>query len=201
VINVIKKFLQTAFLGTHMEIDQKILNSLFKEAEAFPEEGGSDIYYAGLAVLVGDMVRNLPRLPSELFNSVVSSAVKAGAFPYFDPSYSDKLPKGMAAKAAAGRPSIRILRQPDIIHEWTIGPGKRLFEGFNGKLKELVCKGKDSSYNKYIEKRLRTQEDLRNDIAITVLKTFFSANLVWYPLAVYVTQIIIKTPIEKYCKF
>ena len=184
-----------------MEIDEKLLDSLFKEADAFPE-AGLDLYYAGLAVLVGDMCRNLPRLPSELFNYVASLvATKDYAFPYFDPRYSNMLPGGMAANAAAGQPSIKHLGRLDIIHEWTVEPGQALFNGFNGRLKESICKGKDCSYNKYIEKRLLTQADLQKDVAITVLKTNFSADPVWYPTAVYITQIIVKTPIEKYCEF
>lgn len=227
-----------------MEIDKKILNSLFKEAEAFPEvhltsggivrhfhkygsyeEQGLEIkredeplfiYYAGLTVLARDLYLNLPKLPSEetkLFNSIVSSVAAEdqklypyAAFPYTDqdsPMYNlwQQLPKGMAVAAAAGRPSIKQLGKLDIVHEWTVKPGKRLAQKFGDECKEPICKGKGSPYNKYIEKKLRTQEDLRNDIAITILKTIFSAHPVWWGLAVQITAIIIKTPLRKYCEF
>jgi len=227
-----------------MKIDKKLLNSLFKEAEAFPEvrlisgkivrhfsiygsyeEEGLEIkredeplviYYAGLAVLASDMYRNLPELPgkeTKLFNSIVSSVAAEDeklhpscAFPYTDPNSPLnnmwlKLPTGMTADAATGRPNIKQLGQKDIVHEWTIKPGKRLSDKFGAEFKEVICEGKDSPYGKYVEKKFLTQADLCNDIAIKILKTYFSAHPVWYGLAVYITEIIIKTPLKKYCGF
>lgn len=188
--------------------------SYMKESlEIRPEDMKLSIYYAGFAVLCRDMYEYLPKLPSEdtnLFEEVLSSVIAedqkispCAAFPYTDLDFPFKnllaqLPKGMAASAVQGSPAIKQLGQPRIVHEWTLKPGKRLYDKFSSKFKETIC-GKDGPYEQFT-KGLFGQAQLPTTIATAILTVGFSAATFWYPLAVYITILLLKTGLKTYCE-
>jgi hypothetical protein len=184
-----------------------------KGLEIKPEDMKLSIYYAGLAVLCRDMYEYLPMLPEEdatLFKEILSSVIaedqelySVAAFPYTNPDFPFKdlwsqLPEGMAASAAKGSPTIKQLGHRDIVHEWTLKPGMRLFHKFALKFKKTVC-GKNGPYEQF-KKGLIGKADMPQAIATAVISAGFSPATFWCPLAVYISILLIKTGLEMYCE-
>ena len=166
------------------------------------------LHYAGLAVLARDIHRYLaahPRHDAVLFEQVValvhsdeSTRYGAGAFPHYEglPAYT--LPEGLASAAAAGDFMIAALGDPGIVHEWTFKAGKRLFVKFCMKFKDTIC-GKDGPYEQFT-KGLVGQAALPSSIASSILAASFSVETVWYPLAVCLSLLLVKTGLKTYCE-
>jgi hypothetical protein len=67
----------------------------------------------------------------ELVNRKDKPRYGPGAFPEYRGHPHEMLPPALAslaAEAASGKPSIRGLGDPGLVHEWTTKPGMRLFE-------------------------------------------------------------------------
>ena len=173
--------------------------------------------YAGLAVLARDMHAYLAgRAPHSLNENavrlfqVVTSDVSekdrqgygAGAFPNYEGQPVADLPTGLAAAAARGKPVVAPLANPAIVHEWTVKPGKKLFqafiEKFGPKLKETIC-GKGGPYKQF-EKGLLGQTALPTTIASAILTSGLSTATFWYPLAVYLGLLLVKAGLKTYCE-
>jgi hypothetical protein len=168
--------------------------------------------YAGLAVLARDMHDHLakhPRDDAEMFRALVQmvntedrARYGSGAFPEYDGHPVSLLPKGLAAAADSGKPTVTPLADPRIVHEWTSKPGKKLFDRFlqkfGRKLKETIC-GKDGPYEQF-NKGLLGQTALPTSIASTILTAGFSAATFWYPLAVYLSILLVKAGLKTYCE-
>jgi hypothetical protein len=82
-----------------------------------------------------------------------------------------------------------------IVHEWTVKPGKKLFiaflKKFGRKFKESVC-GKYGPYELF-EKRKVNLTSLPTAVVLDVLRHGFSNDTLWYPLAVYLGVLLIRT--------
>jgi hypothetical protein len=168
--------------------------------------------YAGLAVLARDMHQYLaqhPRKDAALFEGVVSLVhgeesrqYGGSAFPDYGGLPVEKLPGELASAAAEGRPAVAPLGERDIVHEWTFKPGKRLFvrflQKFGCKFKETIC-GQDGPYEQFNE-GLLGQAALPTTIASTILTAGFSSEAFWYPLAVYLSILLVKTGLKTYCE-
>ena len=164
--------------------------------------------YAGLAVLARDMqlyLDNNPRYDAMLFQEVVSlvnseerkvNGLKS--FPYYEGLPITDLPQHLASAAAVGQPIIEPLGDRHIVHEWTFKPGKRLFIKFGEKFKETIC-GQDGPYEQF-HKNLLGQAELPATIATQILLVGFSPATFWYPLAVYMSILLIKTGLKVYCE-
>lgn len=169
-------------------------------------------FYAGLAVLARDMHQYLakhPRGDAALFEEVVSLVNSeegrlygGSAFPNYGGLPVEKLPEKLASAAALGHPTVTPLGERDIVHEWTFKPGKRLFarflQKFGRKFKETIC-GKDGPYEQF-NKGLLGQAALPTTIAGTILTAGFSPATFWYPLAVYMSILLVKTGLKTYCE-
>jgi hypothetical protein len=129
----------------------------------------------------------------------------AGAFPYEDPyltPFKDSLgefPTGLAEAAANGSPSVTGLEDPKIRHEWTVKPGKRLYNAIirnlGDELKQLIC-GKAGPIE-------LAAGALLGAVVEAVAKVFFdhaSAGTFWYPLVCYVAVLVCQPSLEKFCK-
>lgn len=166
------------------------------------------LHYAGLAVLARDMHRYLaqhPRKDATLFEEVVSlvnaeDSKRYGgqAFPEYEGLPVDALPEGLASAAALGRPVVAPLGDRSIVHEWTFKPGKRLLVKFGSKFKETIC-GKDGPYEQF-NNGLLGQAALPTSIASTLLTAGFSAATFWYPVAVYISILLVKAGLKTYCE-
>jgi len=167
------------------------------------------LHYAGLAVLSRDMHRYLaehPREDAKVFEEVVSLVngedsrlYGRGAFPSYDGvPEAGTLPQGFALAADTGEFLISSLGDRAIVHEWTFKPGKRLFVKFCSKFKGTIC-GKDGPYEQF-ENKLVGQAALPTTIASAVLAAGFSAATFWYPLAVYLSVLLVKTGLKTYCE-
>jgi hypothetical protein len=110
--------------------------------------------------------------------------------------------KDLAAGAANGQPTIAPLSSEYIVHEWTVRPGEKLFkrfrEKFGPKFKEVVC-GKNGFYEQ-LNKGLLGQDKLPAAIAAQVLLIGFTPATFWYPLALYVGLLLVKTGLKTYCE-
>jgi hypothetical protein len=163
------------------------------------------LYYAGLAVLARDMhqyIAEHPREDAGLFAEVVSAVHDVestrygdGAFPNYANLPATSLPTGMAAAADAGKLAILPLRDPAIVHEWTTKAGKRLFVKFGAKFKSVIC-GPDGPY----VQSNGLGSALPTTIMGAILAAGFSAATFWYPLAVYLSLLLIKTGLKTYCE-
>jgi len=166
------------------------------------------LHYAGLAVLARDMHHYLaehPRADAAFFEQVVSlvhsedsERYGGGAFPNYEGLPTDDLPQGFASAADAGQFIIAPLGDRAIVHEWTFKPGKRLFVKFCSKFNDTIC-GKDGPYEQFTN-GLVGQAALPTTIASAVLAVGFSAATFWYPLAVYLSILLVKTGLKTYCE-
>lgn len=164
--------------------------------------------YAGLAVLARDMHQYLsqnPRDDAALFEEVITLVHTEErrihgdkAFPNYVGLPVDDLPAQLAFAAARGMPTVAPLGNRDIVHEWTLKPGKRLFIKFGTKFKETIC-GQDGPYEQF-NNGLLGQAALPRTITVTILAAGFSPATFWYPLAVYISILLVKTGLKTYCE-
>jgi hypothetical protein len=167
------------------------------------------LHYAGLAVLARDMhlyLKQHPRDDAAFFSAVISQVYQeesvrhgASAFPGYNGLPVEALPVGLAAAADQGQFIIAPLGDAKtIVHEWTFKPGKRLFAKLAPKFRETIC-GKDGPYEQ-LNNGLLKKSDLPTTIASSVLTVGFSPATFWYPLAVYLSILLIKTGLKTYCE-
>jgi hypothetical protein len=168
--------------------------------------------YAGLSVLARDMYTHLanhPRDDSAAFQEVVMevSAVERRshqgvAFPTYEDQPVDFPPTGLADDAASGKPTVKPLGDPKLVHERTVIPGKMLFKAFlikfGIKFKDAIC-GKNGPYQQ-LEKRQAHLSALPTAIAIDILRHGFSNDTFWYPLAVYIAVLLVRAGLKTYCE-
>jgi hypothetical protein len=169
--------------------------------------------YAGLAVLAKDLDTYLAQSDNEdaaLVQEVIAE-IKAQeqprygpvAFPYDDPAFPykgelERFPQGLAARAAAGNPTVNELGAPLIVHEWTVKAGKRLFLKFGEKFRVVIC-GENGPYELF-ERDLLKQSELPVAIVAQILVAGLSTATLWYPLAVYIGLLIVRTGLKTYCE-
>ena len=189
--------------------DEKILE------EGFYFEGGlrfekevleNGQIYAGLSVLTRDMYSYLKSHPQDdatLIEDIVHQVFAEEtygdqSFPKYVGLPYETLPTQFASVAAAGQPNITDLGSRDIVHEWTVKPGKRLFLKFRAKFKETIC-GKNGPYEMFQDNL--GQSDLPKKIVEAILLSgVISPATFWYPLAVYIAILLVKTGLKTYCE-
>lgn len=192
-------------------MDRRIREAgFFKEGalRIVPEDYAVGQLYAGLAVLARDMYQYLlqnPRDDATLFQEVITLVNSEErrihgnkAFPAYAGLPVADLPTQLASAAARGMPTVLPLGNREIVHEWTFKPGKRLFIKFGVKFKETIC-GKDGPYEQF-NNGLLGQATLPRTIAIAILSAGFSPVTFWYPLAVYISILLVKTGLKTYCE-
>jgi hypothetical protein len=161
---------------------------------------------AGLGVILKDTLQYLltaPRSDDSTFKEMVYEVMageRRDTLPqwrllYVDPN--DPVPTGIVAAAAKGKFNLNALKNVKIQHEWTIYPARRFLKKFNVKLKKNIC-GKGGPYEQF-KNGMLGQAALPTTIATTILTVGFSAATVWYPLAVYVGILILRTGLATYC--
>lgn len=183
--------------------DLALLENLIDECKDLPE----DQLYAGLAVLAKSTAEHLDRNPrpdARNFRDLYADLLRDEApyeiqgSPFFKPLAAARLPEGYAEAADAGNPHVAGLGDPAIVHEYTVNPGRALFEKFKAKFKEVVC-GKDGPYEKF-QNGLVGQAELPLAIAAAVLASGIGIATLWYPLAVYFALLLVKTGLKTYCE-
>jgi hypothetical protein len=169
-------------------------------------------FMAGLSVLARDMhiyLANHPRSDAVVFQDVIAEVSaddnlwhRRGAFPMYEGQPIESLPSGLAEAAANGNPTVKPLDDPKIVHEWTVKPGKKLFNAFlqkfGNKFKETIC-GKSGPYQQF-EKRNVHLSALPTAIVLDILRHGFTNDTFWYPLAVYGGVLLIRTGLKAYCE-
>jgi hypothetical protein len=109
------------------------------------------------------------------------------------------LPYGIVKKALNNEIDITALRDRNIIvHEWTIEPGRKLFEKFKRKFKNTIC-DPDGPYDQF-NKGLVGQKELPAVIVASILSSGFTLVAFWIPLAVYCALLLIKIGLKMYCE-
>lgn len=225
LIEIIGSFPETRWLGGSTDI---IINKGKYEEGKFvflEEDLPLGLLYAGLAILARDMylyILKNPRKDAELFKKVVecvnieeTALYVDRAFPYYhkDLFGVNELPDVLDVTSGTpsfevpfgpGCPTINIepLKNPSIIHEWTVKPGKKLFvtflKRFGRNFKETIC-GKDGVYEEIKTNKL--QKDALPTVIVTAIITAgFSPQTFWYPIAVYITLILLKVGLKTYCE-
>ena len=194
-----------------------LMKKRIEEVGFYEEQGLKFVYedfdvgqlYVGLAVLARDMhlyLAQYPRKDAALFDEIISVVNTEEhrehgdrAFPNYEGLGVDNLPRQLASAAALGEPIVTPLGDREIVHEWTFKPGKRLFVRFGAKFKKNIC-GKDGPYKQFKKKGLLEQANLPMAIATTILNVGFSPATFWYPLAVYMSILLVKTGLDFYCE-
>jgi hypothetical protein len=183
----------------------KQLEKIAKELEKLDDQ----LLEAGLGVILKDTLQytlTAPRtddlLFKELISQVIAEELNDKTSPpqwrllYVDPS--DPVPTGIVAAADQGKFNMKPLKQSGIIHEWTVYPARRFLERFKVKLKKNIC-GKGGPYEQF-KNGLVGQAGMPTTIATTILTAGFTVAPVWYPLAVYVALLIVRTGLDVYCE-
>lgn len=169
-------------------------------------------FYAGLAVLSRDMhlyLQGHPQQNAAVFENLVQEVhaeerprFNEGAFPLYQGRAPQGVSLGLAEAAAAGQPSLKLLGDPMIIHEWTTRPGallyKRSMSALNRRgLQERVC-GEGGYYQQYVKHKI-TAPDLQSLVTTSIVALLMGAETFWVPWAVIVTIILVRKGLSHYC--
>jgi hypothetical protein len=161
---------------------------------------------AGLGVLAKDMDAHLEanaRDDAGLFTSAFSEMSRGERMTFSDTPFFERpertgLPQGIAERAERGEFDLAALKSPEVLHEWTMSPGLRLFERFKREFEHTIC-GPDGPYEKF-NKGLVGQADLPVTIAAAIIAAGISVATFWCPLAVYIALLLVKTGLAVYCE-
>ena len=185
---------------------ERELEELLEQVKDFDE----DLLYSGLTILSKDIAEYLatsayPGKEKELFLDVFTEAMNVDRDYWlnsgpqvFRSLETSELPRGFASAATEDRLDLAPLADRDNIHEWLMNPGMKIFEKFKEKFKETIC-GKDGPYEKFMD-GLIDQADLPITIASSVLTAGFSMATFWFPLAIYLSLLLIKAGLKTYCE-
>jgi hypothetical protein len=172
------------------------------------------VYYASLSVVVQDMNRNhseLPQKDREDLEDIISSVKKIeqelhpnSSFPYDQENFIFKehvsnFPK-VAKKASLGKPTLKEFGTPDIIHEWTVKPGKRILIKFLKKfaknLKKEIC-----GNEKYINLLGKDETKLVTQVASAIITLSLSSISFWLPFVALIAIILVRAGLKTLCEF
>jgi hypothetical protein len=167
---------------------------------------------AGIFILSKDSHEFLsvtPREDDNLFVEVYSEYLYEDSFRFsHSPSIKSlvdaELPHGIVEKAVTNVIDITDLTEnaDAYIHEWTVGPGKMLFnkftEKFKEKFKDTIC-GIGGPYKEFEEGRI-TKLNLPTAMVTSILGAGFTLAGFWIPLVVYIVLLLIKTGLKMYCE-
>jgi len=195
------------------------MQRMIREIGFYEERGVIFVYddfafshlYAGLAVLARDIHRYLWRYPRsdallfmEMFSPVNAEEGARFRSPALLNHKGPPMKNGsiqLSSAAALGQSTVAALGGPDIIHEWTFKPGKKLFVRFLQKsgariIQTVFCR--DGPYEQF-NKGMLDQNALSVTIAGIILAKSFSPQIFWYALAVYLSLLLIKTSARAFC--
>ncbi len=193
----------------------------YESEESRPEDDwrlGS--LYAGLTVLCRDMHLFLNEQPAcgieklPLFDDVIaevrSDQSLAGeiGFPNFTKEEAELLPRGLAAELCRERVTVvagdeelcrdlELLKKPDIVYEWTIIPGKKLFISFMRTSKSRLETALADERRFFEEARIGKKEIPFALFEAILQKCLRDDHPFWYPLAVYLGFLIDQTGFRK----
>lgn len=185
-------------------------DNILKELVKQVEDLDLDLLYSGLTIIAKDTAEYLatsayPGKGDSVFFTFYKDAMnierddlETHGPKVFQSLENAGLPRGFAFNADNGRYDLLPLKDPMIIHEWLVNPGVRILEKFKDKFKDTIC-GKDGPYEKFKD-GLIGQADLPTTIAAAVLLTGFSIATFWYPLAIYLGILLVKTGLKMYCE-
>ncbi len=173
---------------------------------------------AGLAVLAKDTDAYLSILPASK-TDIEAEALRSSAQPFqeviaevkaTDPrsapgsTFKDvekdpALPSGVAKDAdRKGRADVGPLLDKGIVKKATLSVGRKFLARFSKRLKSNIC-GPQGLYLA-LRKGQLAQAAVPTTLATTVLTAGFSAATLWYPLAVYLSLLILRTGLDVYCQ-
>lgn len=108
------------------------------------------------------------------------------------------LPVAGASALSSSPALIACIPSGQLIHEWTVLPGSEFFVRFRKQWKSTIC-GKGGPYEKFHD-NLVGQSELPATIAATLLVSGFKSAAFWYPLALYLSLLLIKTGLATFCE-
>jgi len=108
------------------------------------------------------------------------------------------VPTGFAKAASTGSVDLSGLLNPKVMNKAATSTGRKFLKRFMRHFKKVLCEGSDSPYENFKHSRV-TQAALPTTIATTILTTGFSIDTFWYPLAVYLGLLTVRTGLETVC--
>ena len=187
-------------------MDQDYLPDLMAQARKRDEV----LLLAGLTVLTKDLAEYFAATghgerDTQLLQGVYSAALNKDRAHWqstgpqlFQTLRDSGLPQGFAAETVQGRPDLERLGDNAVIHEWTIEPGRHLFEGFGDHFRSAVCAA-DGPYARLQDGQLG-QDKLPTAIAESVMASELTRGVFWLPLAVYFCLLLSRTTLSTYCQ-
>lgn len=119
--------------------------------------------------------------------------------PFFE-TPSTRLPSGVASAAISDSIFVPILNQHNIggeYHEWTRGPGRKLFNKFARKFKAVIC-GENGPYKAFEDGLLKEAEIPKKIVAAMLAGITFAGF--WVPLFSYFALLLTHTILKVYCE-
>ena len=188
-------------------INTDLLNEMYQQVATLDE----GLLLSGLTVVAKDAaeymaarglydksVQNFQKNYGEVMSEERSYWEQYGS-PLFHSLQEEQLPNGMAKAAQGGKAELLQLSDPGLYHEWLHMPGEKFLKKFGEKWKKTLCEGKDSPYHK-LENGLLGQAELPVTIAASILTAGFAAATFFYPLALYIGLLLVKTGFKVYCE-
>lgn len=191
-----------------------------KRTGAFTENGLTFVkddlplgqFYAGLTVLCRDMYFYLKENPlpdSVIFDDVLEQVIaqersvhRTAAFPTYETlpiRIEPPLPTGLASRLAEGESAVEVLGNPQIVHEWTSKPGKRLAAWFVNRARPVIC-SPQGIYGLFENKKASERDRVTNLAEAILIGSAASTGMFWYALAVFIAAIVVKHGIKRVCE-
>lgn len=168
--------------------------------------------YAGLTVLCRDMYFYLdknPRDDSAVFDEILSQVIArerskygTSAFPEYTTlpiRIEPPLPLGLAARFDEGATDVEPLGNPQIVHEWTSKPGKRIAAKFVERARPVIC-DPNGIYSLFHDKKVEKKDRVTSVAEAILVGALTSSATIWYALVVFVAAIVVKLGITRFCE-
>jgi hypothetical protein len=167
--------------------------------------------YAGFAVLAKDMEEYLTQVvvaaddeskaiqeTSATFREVVAEVESFKPKDLSALRQDSTLPTGFAKQARRGKASVDSLLDSAIDKPWTITLGQEFWHEFANRLKANIC----GPHGLYAAVKKGQESKVAAPVALitAVLEGSHSYSTLWYPLAVYVGLLIVRTGLDVYCE-
>ncbi|QKS28228.1 MAG: hypothetical protein HT579_04330 [Candidatus Accumulibacter similis] len=127
------------------------------------------------------------------------------AFPEYQGLPHEMLPPALvslAVEAVSGKPSLRGLGDPDLVHEWTIKPGIRLFKEFLERLRSSPATVKAFCAPGGVADLLRDGKMGESQVIAAVAQSMLlilAPGAFWIPIAVVASTILVKRGLSLLC--
>jgi hypothetical protein len=171
--------------------------------------------YAGLSVLSSAYFKERKTARADKFIDLIQQVheedVKryhANAFPYDNekefpyPNELKTINSFLNENLSSEQPSLEILKHPEIRHEWTVKPGKKLFQKFlkatNRKLKKIICEKDSGLLNKV--KNGGDEKDVIKEVLLVALPLLGIPWGKFLSIGVLLSTILVTRGLNLYCK-